>query len=236
MTREEAIEVMKAYRDKLLNSVSNQLDGDIEALNMAISALEQEPCEEFINVPRKALKYISTNFVGYNVEWLKKHWQMEMDIVCGVKPCEDAISRQAAIDVLDRWLSCDDYNESERHIMRATESILYDLPPVTPKLRECDDAISREAVNTLVDELARAISDERCHIPQRGRDTGHIMHDILELPSVTPSRRKGHWLYKEITDDYRVKGQCSECKQRKIIDNFCSNCGAEMIEPQESEV
>ena len=57
----------------------------------------------------------------------------------------------------------------------------------------CDDAISREAVNTLVDELARAISDERCCIPQRGRDTGHIMHDILDLPSVQPSR-KGHWI------------------------------------------
>jgi len=49
------------------------------------------------------------------------------------------------------------------------------------------------------------------------------------------SRRKGHWLYKKVTDDYRVTGQCSECKQRKIIDHFCPNCGAEMVEPQESE-
>lgn len=54
----------------------------------------------------------------------------------------------------------------------------------------CDDAISRKAVNTLVDELARAISDERCHIPQRGRDTGHIMHDILDLPPVTQKSAK----------------------------------------------
>ena len=50
------------------------------------------------------------------------------------------------------------------------------------------DAISREAVNTLVDELARAISDERCCIPQRGRSTENIMHDILDLPSVTPAK------------------------------------------------
>ena len=40
MTREEAIEVLKAYRNKLTNSVSNQLDGDIETFEMAISALE----------------------------------------------------------------------------------------------------------------------------------------------------------------------------------------------------
>lgn len=43
MTREEAIEVIKAYRDKLTNSASNQLDGDIEAFEMAIQVLSQEP-------------------------------------------------------------------------------------------------------------------------------------------------------------------------------------------------
>ena len=41
MTNEEAIEVMKAYRDRLINSASNQLDGDIEAFDIAIKALEQ---------------------------------------------------------------------------------------------------------------------------------------------------------------------------------------------------
>ena len=46
MTREVAIEVMKAYRDKVINSVSNQLDGDIKAFEMAIQALSQEPTSE----------------------------------------------------------------------------------------------------------------------------------------------------------------------------------------------
>lgn len=45
------------------------------------------------------------------------------------------------------------------------------------------DLISKQAVNTLVDELARAISDERCFMP-RGRSTGEIMSDILNLPPV----------------------------------------------------
>lgn len=49
----------------------------------------------------------------------------------------------------------------------------------------CDDAISRQAVNTLVDELARAISDERCCM-SRGRSTATIMQDILDLPPVKP--------------------------------------------------
>lgn len=58
----------------------------------------------------------------------------------------------------------------------------------------CEDAISRQAVNKLVDELARAISDERCYIPQRSRSTGTIMQDILNLPSVTPQSKIGHWI------------------------------------------
>lgn len=49
----------------------------------------------------------------------------------------------------------------------------------------CEDCISRQAVNILVDELARAISDERCCM-SRGRSTASIMQDILDLPSVQP--------------------------------------------------
>ena len=49
MTREEAIEVIKAYKDKLNNSASNQLDGDIEAFEQAIKALEQEPSGDLIS-------------------------------------------------------------------------------------------------------------------------------------------------------------------------------------------
>lgn len=49
----------------------------------------------------------------------------------------------------------------------------------------CEDAIGRQAVNILVDELARAISDERCFM-SRGRSTATIIQDILDLPPVNP--------------------------------------------------
>ena len=52
------------------------------------------------------------------------------------------------------------------------------------------DAVDRQAVNELVDELARAISDERCCM-SRGRSTATIMQDILHLPSVTPQPKMG---------------------------------------------
>ena len=40
MTNEEAIEIIKAYKDRLTSSCSNQLNNDIEAFNLAIKALE----------------------------------------------------------------------------------------------------------------------------------------------------------------------------------------------------
>lgn len=58
------------------------------------------------------------------------------------------------------------------------------------KQEQCADAISRQKVNILVDELARAISDERCCMP-RGRSTGAIMQDILDLPPVNSQEQKG---------------------------------------------
>jgi len=39
---------------------------------------------------------------------------------------------------------------------------------------------------------------------------------------------RGRWLHKETTDHFHVVGQCSVCKERKRIDNFCPNCGADM--------
>lgn len=40
MTNKEAIEILKLYRKRLTDSVSNQLDKDIEAFNVAIKSLE----------------------------------------------------------------------------------------------------------------------------------------------------------------------------------------------------
>lgn len=98
MTRENA----KKQLMHIIAFLNPQLDGaDIKALNMAIDALEQEPCDDTVSIRKDTLKTRVGNIVAYNVEWLKKHWQMEMDIVCGVKPCDDAISREAVISVIN---------------------------------------------------------------------------------------------------------------------------------------
>ena len=48
---------------------------------------------------------------------------------------------------------------------------------------------------------------------------------VRHAPAV---ENKGEWLFKEITDDYHITGQCSVCKERRRIDNFCPNCGCRM--------
>lgn len=100
--------------------------------------------------------------------------------------------------------------------------------------REQDsDTISKQAVNTLVDELARAISDERCCM-SRGRSTATIMQDILELPSLTPQPKMGQWIE---SNNPSEKYTCSNCGGAcwyydywgtLAKSNYCPNCGARM--------
>ena len=47
---------------------------------------EQELCEdEYIKVPKKALKYRTAGMVAYNAEWLKNHFDIERAVICGVQ-------------------------------------------------------------------------------------------------------------------------------------------------------
>ena len=150
MTREEAINVMQKYTDTD-SGISKVV---AEAHEMAITALEQEPCE-------------------------------------------DAISRAELLKVI----TGEDFKADFPRMSKSLETIIQALPSVQPSQKE-------QEIKYWIDHY------------------GHI------TPIVQPSR-KGHWLHKEITDGYRVVGQCSECKERKIIDNFCPNCGAKMESEEE---
>lgn len=67
MTKEgEEIEILKAYRDKLFNSVSNQLDKDIKAFDTAIKALEQEPKIDVLDKIRAEIEKLADD------EWNKQ--------------------------------------------------------------------------------------------------------------------------------------------------------------------
>lgn len=109
-----------------------------------------------------------------------------------------------------------------------------ELKQILLKQQSCEDCISRKEVNVLVDELARAISDERCFI-SRGRSTAAILQDILDLPSVTPQPKTGEWIgipYFEGDETY-YQPKCPFCNtEPKEYSYYCPNCGAKLLEEE----
>ena len=161
-------------------------------------ALSQEQCADTVSIRKDILKCRVGNIVAYNVEWLKKHWQMEMDIVCGVKPCTDAVSRAELLKAIDTW---DKFGYTETG---------------------CFVRLTKEIDEKYVGYV---------HLED-------VITAIIGMPSVQPSH-KGHWIVGSDTD---IKGEtvywftCSECKSdRGQHTNYCPDCGAKMVESQESE-
>ena len=122
---------------------------------------EKEPCENAISIRKDALKTRVGNIVAYNVEWLKKHWQMEMDIVCGVKPCEDAIRREDALTALTgEWTELTD--EVIHRLIKRIKA----LPSVTPSRHKghCKDCKYFEYDSVAkVDGIPLIVAHEICN-------------------------------------------------------------------------
>ena len=88
MTKEEkqkAIDALKISAP-VIAVTQEKFNDYIQTLNNIMDWLEQDPCEdEYIRVPKKALKYRTAGMVAYNAEWLKDHFDIERDVICGAK-------------------------------------------------------------------------------------------------------------------------------------------------------
>lgn len=107
----------------------------------------------------------------------------------------------------------------------------------------CEDCISRKAVEKIINKWLS-------HPDYELKDSIYDMtKKIHKLPSVTPQSKTGHWITHEEkfnTLGIAVKGgvKCSECgytthntlhMELGCPFKFCPNCGAKMIDLQESE-
>jgi hypothetical protein len=164
MTREEAIKELQESHDMMrsydIDSSESRL---MTALNMAIKALEQEPCiqEKQANADKIDAVYIDGFKAGYSqarfdLEQEPKYCDRnicikneyngiscdECEVTKSQEPCEDAISRQAAIDLVSTMYLGNDSNSSYRVDGDTGDTLvgkfqvmdgLSDLPSVTPQ-------------------------------------------------------------------------------------------------------
>lgn len=94
----------------------------------------------------------------------------------------------------------------------------------------CEDCISRQAVKEILHKRGQkaVITFE------------HFEELVNKLPPATPQPKTGHWIadvdrWGDIVTT--VNGyRCDKCNTfNSDKDNYCPNCGAKMVEPQESE-
>jgi Pyruvate/2-oxoacid:ferredoxin oxidoreductase delta subunit len=89
------------------------------------------------------------------------------------------------------------------------------------------DLIDRQAA---IDEIINLWADK----PFGNPALVEIKDCIEKLPSVTPQQKVGHWIWQEGYINYC---KCSECGmgEWEMEWNFCPNCGAKMVESEESD-
>ena len=109
----------------------------------------------------------------------------------------------------------------------------------------CEDAISRQEVLSMQYRIDDSVTLST-------RDVVNV-DDIEDLPPVTPQPRTGHWVEENI-NEWSRKVFCSECGCAPPFEHissgdvystsgygvsnktkYCPNCGARMVESQESE-
>ena len=96
---------------------------------------------------------------------------------------------------------------------------MFDMAIKALEQEPCEDAVDRKAVDQNIYDYAES----------NGLSYANLKNAILDVPSVTPTRKKGKWITKPHV--YGVT-YCSECDFELKIDNtnFCPNCGTEMEE------
>lgn len=124
----------------------------------------------------------------------------------------------------------------------------------------CEDCISREALKRKLQEHHDFFIDAYDGFSNMSQNDKSRVDEIINCiamvvnePSVTPNKKIGHWIEENI-NEWSRKVFCSKCgctSPFEHINNgdiysasgygvinktkFCPNCGANMIEPQESE-
>lgn len=152
--------------------------------------------------------------------------------VPSAEPNGDLISRQAVLD-LAITIETDDYSDNQILDVVEVDDIKA-LPSVKPQESSRDMKEIEEVINCDAD------AETKCKM---------ISNILTAKPHYFEEQepKTGHWIehseIKTSTPKYLMFYECSECGDKQCFcksdihkKHFCNNCGAKMVEPQESEV
>lgn len=206
MTREEAIEILKEIIDEGWLISDNNKCTAINVLEMAIKALEQEPCEDCIS--RKAVTD-TTICEGISCN------------ECSLNTCEDGQSGCLLKERVDKLPPVTPQQPAENW------KFYYDHGYAQAK-RDlfCEDCISRE----------EALKHSHIEYDDDGEGYRVVyFEDIENLPSVIPQPKIGRWIESTGYDDRDRWYSCSECGRNinlicgaRLADYPYCHCGAKM--------
>lgn len=93
------------------------------------------------------------------------------------------------------------------------------------------DLISRQAVYHILDEVGGDFDKPREAVVP----VDYIADMVGELPPVTPQSKVGHWIKENppMVEQYPFCSECGFVNPFENALNYCPNCGARMVEPQE---
>ena len=218
MTREEALKILKETDRVGVNIIKANNEESCEynaksyeALDMAIKALWQEPCENAIS--REAAIDIVKHECG---EWkgLSKEIVKQFN---GLPPVQPKYNP-------DEWChDCKEYDH-DKHCCPRYNKVIRNT--VEEMKQSCEDAVSRKWLVEALEAKGFSLTDTDYNIMI------HLIRDTA--PSVQPKIKVGHWI--DIPKYKDIAWQCSECEYFTTLKHsYCPNCGAKMVEPQESE-
>lgn len=136
-----------------------------------------------IKTKEELLNHFSDINERYNNSFMYQTLSNLIDELLEQQPCEDAISRQMAIDAIAKIHPIDTEYDCTLYDKLDVMYVLKDLPPVTPKTQPSEDCISRaEALDAIEKEKQGWEGTERYAI-----DECHTR--IADLPSVKPKAK-----------------------------------------------
>ena len=214
MTREEAIKVLKEIEYPVNGDNKEYRD---TAFEMAIKALEQEPCDDAIS-REDALMALTG-------EWTELTDELIHQFIRRIKNLP-SVNPQYTGDEIQKMQDLEQAEIEKAYELGKAEG------------QKSEDVISRQSAIFLASDLKQDLpDDERIADMVMAHNEGILEYQtqLSLLPSVNPQEKTGHW----IDDEFGSK--CSCCGIHTHLDKFdrpmkfkyCSMCGAKMIESLE---